>query len=196
VANVLADTRLVAQRPDDDGRVVLVPLDEALRAVDKVLGPVVRVGGVLAPVAETKAVGLESVFVVGLEAYLKVALVDYPETVLVAEIKKVGVRGIVASPDGVDIVLLHEEDILEHRLVIQSTAKFGVELVAVDSLEEDSLAVDLDNAVECDGAEADTKRHALTADARVEETVVQARNLGSPRLDGDSDLGARGSVDS
>ena len=74
---------------------------------------------------------------------LEVGLIAAVESVVV----KHGIHacriGIVAGADGVDVVALHEQHILEHRLGGYGTAIDGVCIVAVDTLEEHLLAIDI-----------------------------------------------------
>ena len=49
--------------------------------------------------------------------------------------------------DGVDVVTLHEKEILFHELIRHSTTKSGVMFVAVDSAENDSLTIDFDQTI-------------------------------------------------
>jgi hypothetical protein len=44
--------------------------------------------------------------------------------------------GIMTGPDGVDIVPLHQQDILEHRFAADILAGEGIVLVAVDARED------------------------------------------------------------
>ena len=55
--------------------------------------------------------------------------------------------GIVRRTDGIDIVLLHQEYVLQHRLCSHRTSVEGMRVVAVHALEEDTLAVDIDNGI-------------------------------------------------
>jgi hypothetical protein len=125
--------------------------------------------------------------------HLKVDLVDDIQAVLVAEGKKIGVWRVVACPDRVDVVRLHEDDVLHHRVVVDGPSLGGVELVPVDAAEQDALAVDLEQAVlDHDGAEANAEGDLF---ASGQDTMVETRRLGRPRLDRDSDLLAGGNVD-
>lgn len=164
--------RLVAEGPQNDGRMVLVALDHAGRPVEQCGGPALVVDRVVAPALFAEAVGLQ------------VALVDDPQPVLVAEGEEGGVRRIVGGADGVDVVGLQQLDVAAHGFEVERAAVLRVPLVPVDALEEDRRAVDLDEAVrQLHGTEADAQRHPLTG--RRELAVVQARRLGRPRLDGD-----------
>ncbi len=160
---------LVAQRPEDHRRMVLVPLDHPGRAVQQGRGPAVVVDGVVAPVLLGEAVGLQ------------IALVDDPQAQLVAEIQEGGVRRVVGGADRVEVVPLHQQHVLAHGRQVQRAAVLRVPLVPVDALEEERRAVDLDQAVfEHDRAEADPERDPLALGGQ--HPVVQPGRLGGPRL--------------
>ena len=91
-------------------------------------------------------------------------------------------RRVVGRADRVDVVRLHQQHVAPHDLLRHGAAVVGIELVAVDAAEEDAPAVDLQQPVlDHDGAEADPQPHAL---ARARDLgVVEARDLGAPRLD-------------
>ena len=74
---------------------------------------------------------------------LKVGLVATVESVIVEHRVHASRIGIVTGADGVDVVALHEQHILEHRLGGYGTAVDGVCIVAVDTLEEHLLAIDI-----------------------------------------------------
>ena len=63
-----------------------------------------------------------------------------------------------AGADGVDVVLLHHEDVLDHALDRDGLAAIGIDLVAVHAFDQDALAVDEQVAVlDLDLAEADVR---------------------------------------
>ena len=74
---------------------------------------------------------------------LEVGLVAAVESVVVKHGIHAGRIGIVTGADGVDVVALHEQHILEHRLGGYGTTIDGVRIVAVDALEEHLLAIDI-----------------------------------------------------
>ncbi|GAV46281.1 hypothetical protein Saa2_09283 [Streptomyces acidiscabies] len=90
-------------------------------------------------------------------------------------------RRVVGRTHGVDVVPLHQQHVLAHRLQVERAARLRVPLVAVDALEEDRRPVDLDQTVfEYDGPEPDPQRDALAGGG--EDGVVQPGRLGGPRL--------------
>ena len=150
---------------------VLVALDHADGAVHVGVGPVRVLGQGLLAVAHAVA--------------LDVGLVDQVEAVAVAQVIPGRLVRIMAGAHGVDVVLLHHQDVLDHALDRDRLAAVGIDLVAVDALEEDALAVDEQVAVpDLDLAEADVDRDDLQdRSARVlerEEQLVEVRRLGRP----------------
>ena len=162
---------LVAERPEKDAWPILVPLHHAPHAVHQGVAPARIVRGVAAP-----ADGFEAVALV-------VALVDDVQAVLVAQLQEPGVRRVVAGADGVEVVPLHQQHVLEQDVLGQGAAEVGVELVAVDPAEQDAPAVEGEHAVlDPHGTEADAQRHPLPG--RGQLAVVQPGRLGRPGLHG------------
>ncbi len=119
---VHAVARLVAQRPDDDRRVVLVALDHPHHPVEmrRLPGRVVaqrRVGMVAHPVR------------------LDVRLVDDVEPVLVGQLVPARVVRVVARAHAVDVGLLHQRDVAPHGLQRHVPAGERIVLVAVHAPE-------------------------------------------------------------
>ena len=113
---------------------------------------------------------------------LQVALVDDVQPVAVAQLQEPGVGRVVAGPDGVEVVALHQQHVGEHDVLADGPAQVGMELVAVGPPEQDPAAVDGEQPVaDGDGAEADPQRHPLAG--RGELAVVQPGRLGRPGLD-------------
>ena len=92
--------RLIAQRPHDDGGVVLIGNDVALLALDMGEGKGFVLGKGLLAIAHTVA--------------LEVRLCRQVDAILVAEVIPAGIVRIVAGAHGVDVELLHDLDILNH----------------------------------------------------------------------------------
>ena len=116
---------LVAQRPHDHARVVLVALDHTHAALHKSAQP----GGVVRQ------------FVIQRVAF-DIGFIDHIHAIAVAQIVPASVVGIVAGADGVDIKLFHQFDIGEHGLFVDHLAAFVVVIVAVDAFDQHRLAVD------------------------------------------------------
>ena len=121
---------LVPERPADDARMVLVALDHPHHPVDvgrlpgRVVAEVWRRAHLLQPVA------------------LQVRLVEDVEPVLVTEVVEPWVVRVVGRPDGVDVVALHQLDVLAHHGHGDGAAPVGVEVVAVDPTDGYGFAVD------------------------------------------------------
>ena len=143
---VLAVASLVAERPADDGRMVVVCSHIALVALKMGLGIVIAVSEAL--VAITHSVGLD------------ISLCNYVETVFVAELIPIAVVRIVAGAHCIDIVLLHNGNVLKHTLAAYHITSVRVNLVAVHTLEVNRLAVyEHKCSADFHFAEADLYRH-------------------------------------
>ncbi|KJL45544.1 hypothetical protein RS81_00163 [Microbacterium terrae] len=180
---VLAVVRLVAERPHDHARVVLVTVHGAAHAVEVGALPA-RVGArVAAPAGVLESMALE------------VALVDDPEAEFVEQIEHLGMRRIVRGAHRVDVVPLHEKELVSHDARIEDATVLGVMLVTVDAPQHDRSAVDQQHGVAgLDAAEADAHRGGLGRGDHAR--LVQTRRLGGPRLDdAHADAGTRRRVD-
>ena len=125
---------------------------------------------------------------------LQVALVDDPQPQLVAQTGKGGVRRIVAGAHRVDVVLLHQQQIAAHRLGAEGPPVARMELVAVDTAQQDPAPVDLQQSVlDSDRTEADAQRDPFAGGA--EFRVVEVRLLGGPRAHRYGHALARGDLD-
>jgi len=120
---------LVAERPDDDARMVEVHLHVVLVALQYLAREEGRKGdGLLTVVAESVA--------------LLVGFADEIDAVLVAEVVPQRVVGVVACAHGVDVEALHELQILDHALAADHVAAVGIHLVAVYTFYIYRLSVD------------------------------------------------------
>ena len=124
---VAAPARFVAQAPEDDARMVAVAQHHAVDAVYESWNPRRHVADAL--------VGM--VFQVG--------FVHGVEAVVVEHGIHFGGVGIVGCADGVDVVLLHEQDVAQHRFCGDGTSVHGVRVVPVDTFKEDALSVDIEH---------------------------------------------------
>ncbi|ETJ01620.1 MAG: hypothetical protein Q605_AUC01068G0003 [Actinomyces urogenitalis DORA_12] len=162
---------LVAQRPEDDGGVVLVPLDHAAGTVEQGLAPGRLVSRIALPADGLEAVGLQ------------VALVHDPQADLVSQVQQARVRGVVRGADGIDVVGLHQSQIRPAPLLVEDASAACPHLVAVDPGQNEPLSVDAHLAVDhLDAAEARTQSDGLAGGTDIQ--LVQARDLGAPGLDG------------
>ena len=118
---------------------------------------------------------------------LNVGLVIDIETNLVAKLVELPVLRIVAETYRIDIVGLHQFQVLATELPRHIMSGMLVMLVDIDSLELDRLAVHQENiATEFESAEADIERNHLShipVTAQGYEKAVEVRGLGSPFQD-------------
>ena len=78
---------------------------------------------------------------------LQVGFVAAIESVIVKHGIHACCIGIVRCAYGVDVVLFHQEDVAQHRLVCYGTSAERVCVVAVHTLEEHFLTIDVDQRV-------------------------------------------------
>src|SRR5699024_8271247 len=178
-----ATLALVGQGPDDHRRVVLVPFHHPGGAVQQGRFP----GGVVHRVALPAGVD-EPV-------RLQVALVHDPQAELVAQPEELRVRWVVRRAYRVDVVLLHQQDVLAHRLRAERSTVVRVVLVPVHPTQVDTPAIHPQHTVgHADGAEADGQVDRLLPD--LHGAAVEAGHLRAPWLHGlYVVLGAGGPVD-
>ena len=67
---------------------------------------------------------------------------DHVKAIFVAEVIPEVVVGVMAGADSVDVVLLHDPDVLQHAFGGEVIAAVGVHLMPIDPFDEDGLAVD------------------------------------------------------
>ena len=166
--------RFVAQRPDDDRRMVDAALHVAFVALQMRLG-VERILG-------------QRLFAVTHAVRLDIGLGHDVESVLVAERVPAGVVGVVARAHGVDVVLLHDADVLQHAPLGDVIAVVGVHLMPVGALDQHRPAVDEQlPALDLHVAESDPERNDLDHFARRRaerrRQSVQHGRLGAPQGD-------------
>ena len=65
----------------------------------------------------------------------EIRFIDKIQAVLVAQVIPEGVVGIVASAVGVEVELLHQADVGDHRRAADDVAQVRVMFVAIDALE-------------------------------------------------------------
>ena len=170
-----AETRLVTERPDDDGRVVTVTDDHTLHSIDKLILPLRIVGGVsspMRPVVYAEAVGF------------KITFVNQINAVAITEIVPTRIIRIMARSDGVEVVLFEEEDILDHAFKRNSPTMFGIRFMAIATFENYALAIDLQHAInDLDLFEANIHRrsHRIAASGlNAHHQPIKVRIFGRP----------------
>ena len=168
---VLADAALVAERPEDHGRVVPVAHHHARAALEPRVAP-----GVVMRERRVVRVGLD------------VGLVHEVDAVLVAQVEPAGLVRVVAAADGVEVEALEELHVQLVRLRRDELAVHLVELVAVHAADlgrpavHEELAVFDADVAEADALRDDLERPALEVAQRDDERV-EVRHLGAPRRD-------------
>ena len=188
-----ADTAFIAQRPEDDRRVVAVALDHALHPGEMRGGPF----GLVAQVQRRVVLFLgEAQIAVALD----IGLVHHVQAVLVGQIVPARIVGIVRGADRVDVGGLHQLDVLAHRFLGHDAEGVRIMLVAIDAADHDPLAVHAHLAArDLDGAETDAAAGRLDQLAlrikqldqqRVEVGVFRAPRLHARNLGGDRRGGA------
>ncbi len=77
---------------------------------------------------------------------LHIILVNHVKAILVAERINTGIIGVMAGTDGIDIITLHRQDILQDFLITHGTACPGAKFMAVYALEDNALAIEAHQA--------------------------------------------------
>ena len=122
---VVATAVFVTQTPENDARVITVAQNHTLHAVDESRNPRRHIAN--------RLIGM----------VFEVSLVHHIESIVVEHSIHFGGIRIVRSANGVDIVALHEEHILEHTFGVDSATEQRVSVVAVNTLEEHPLTIDV-----------------------------------------------------
>ena len=78
---------------------------------------------------------------------LQIGFVDEVDAVAVGERVEAPVVGIVARADGVDVVALAKDDVVDHLLLREGASLVAVKFVPVHALEDDSLPVESHDSV-------------------------------------------------
>ena len=124
MSHVLSRAILIAQRPEDDARVVAVAKYHAYVAVHEGLRP--------------RRIACQTVVPMALE----VCLIHHIQTIGIKHSIHLLMARIVARADDIDIGLLHQCDVAQHRFIVHISSIEGVRVVSVHTLKEDTLAVD------------------------------------------------------
>ena len=127
----------ISHGPDHDAWPVLVPVDTAHRPVQSRLDKVGIVSN--RPVPEAGPFLPGSVLqenVVGAMAFI-VSFIDDEEAVFVAELVELGRVGIMACPDAVHVMLLHEQQVLLYLVQADGKSGYRIAVVAVCAVEFD-----------------------------------------------------------
>ncbi len=160
-------TALIAQRPEDDARVIAVTQHHALSAVHICGFPC----GVIR----------EALIIVALH----VSLVHAVESIVVKHGIHLRLARIVACADGVDISLLHQDHVTQHGRHVDGMAIERMDVLSVDTLAEYALAIDQHLPVGIDAHVTETvfggEYHLLAVVALLlDDDSVEIRILGAP----------------
>ncbi len=173
--DVAAVAGLVAQRPDDDGGVVLLGVNVAFDTIHEHRLPE-RIVGDAAEVADIgKAVGLH------------VSLRHHEQTVLVAQLVEARVVRVVGGAHRVEVVLLHQHDVALHPVHADGAALEMVVVVTVHPVQLEIAAVDVEEAVlDLDLAHPDPLRDHLQqlplSVVEGEHQLIEVGILGAPQM--------------
>ena len=136
----LTAKRFVAQRPDQNSRMVFVTLVSGIHAVKQDSFPLRLIIGQNALDAANARL-MDVPCAMGFQ----IVLCDQIQTILVAQVVQCILILVMAGADGIDVVLLHGDDIPKQFLMgvyAHSTTRNGAELMTVGTLEHDALAVE------------------------------------------------------
>ena len=118
---------------------------------------------------------------------LEVGLITAVQTIVVEHCVHAGIVGIMACTDGVDVVALHQQNILEHIVCSNGATCNGVGIMTVNTLEYDTLAVDIEQRTDnLNLANTNLGRechHVLASVVLLYDVQsVEGRSLGCPHL--------------
>ena len=131
--------RLVPQTPTDDAGVILIPNHHPLH-----------------PIEHRRCEGVLAAYHVVVPVALDIRLVDNVQAQLIRHLVEIGVIGIVRGPDGIEIILFHQSQILEDFIEADGLSTCGTMIVSIHSLNQQGLAVDQKLSVgDFDVAESD-----------------------------------------
>ncbi len=159
-ANIAAVAGLVAQRPDDDRRVVFLRRHVAFDALDVGLLPT-RIVGDAAQIAD-----------VGEAVAFQISLRHHEQAIEIAQLVKARIVGVMGGAHRVDVVLLHQHDVALHPRHIDGAPFAVIVIVAVDAVQLEVASVDVHQPVaHRDLAETHPLRHHAQ---QVAGAVIQA----------------------
>ncbi len=170
---------LVATGPNQDGRMVLVPLQHIFSPAEHSLLPLwmavrqsVLINEVTA-VPHPAAVGLQ------------IGFINHVDAINIAQLIDAAAIWIMAAAYSIDIMLLHGNDILLDDLAVAGTAAVAVKLMAVYALKDNTLAVKLHNvAIHAELSKAHILWHNLYDVPSLilysQYQTVEIRSLGTP----------------
>lgn len=166
---VAAIARLVAQRPEDDAWAVEVPHDHLASTINVGFLPIRIVGCELVTIHTHNKQAMT----------LEVALVQDPQAKLICQFVQPGVIDVMRSSDGVDVVPLHEQEVLLQKVKGNCPSMVRMMFMSVDTAELDRLSVDTKDSInEFNFAEANPFSKGTTRHRKSE--LVQIGGFGRP----------------
>mmetsp|Transcript_59326 Transcript_59326/g.171921 ORF Transcript_59326/g.171921 Transcript_59326/m.171921 type:complete len:200 (-) Transcript_59326:739-1338(-) len=179
---------LVAERPEQDARVVLVALHVALDAGHMSRPPLLFVAQGVAP-SEVDPMAFD------------ICLVHDIKAVLIAELVEQRIVRIMRATDRIKVVSLHQFDVLEHRFATDDMAGVRVMLMPVHATDRQFLPIEEQAGLpDLHGSETNCDRDRLgrllilgsSSGEEGNKKYVQVRLLGAPQADPFAlDLGSR-----
>jgi len=118
---IRAVARLVPQRPDNNGGVVLIAFHHPYGTVHVRVQPFGRVGQRLATVSHAVAFNIRFIY--------------HVQAVLVAQIVPGRLVRVMRGAHGIDIVLLHDQDIFDHTFQRYGLSEVRIGLMAVHTFD-------------------------------------------------------------
>ena len=178
--NRLAPEGFIAAGPDEDGRMILVPFQHIPRPLQHCLLPsriAVRQGifiREITAIAHPGAVGFQ------------VGFVNHIQSINITQLVDTAAVWIMGTAQGINIVLLHGDNILLNQLQVTGPAAIAVKLMAVSSLKDNPSAIELhDIALQPELAEAHILRNHLLHPSLCilchQQQPVKVRLLGTPQ---------------
>ncbi len=120
-----AVTGFIAQRPHNDAGMIFVPQHHALPPFHESCCPL----------------WIVCQFIVNGVAF-DIGLIDNVKTVFVTKLVPTSIVGVVGGAHSIDVELLHQNDVGQHRLFGDGLAEPVIVVVAVDALKEHRFAID------------------------------------------------------
>ena len=166
---VLTPAGFVAERPEDDGRMVLIALIHQACTVNICFLPVGMLGQETPVVVDLTAVCFD------------VCLVTDKQTVFIAQLIEARIVRIVRGTDHVDVVTLHDHQIFTDMFERRCMTENRMAVVTVDTAALDLLTVDVNDLIlDLNLADTDIDRDIFVAS--MQHDAIQIRCFVAPKL--------------
>ncbi len=169
---ILAVARFISHRPHNHRRMVEIALDITHVAFHVRTPPFGTYSQSLVAIAHAMA--------------LKIGFGHHIDTHRITQVVPQIVVGIMTRADGIDIILLHDPQVLQHTLPAHHITAIRIKLMTVHTLHYDRLAIDTELPVlDLDFSETCTHRHHFLhprSTAQSGSESIERRGLGSPFL--------------